>query len=164
LEEDALGLDEIVVTGYTQTKKNARTSAITEVKSEDLKDVSGSSFGEKLQGQASGLLVSSTNGVPGSAMLVRLRGTTSINAGNEPLYIVDGVFVNNKTLQGIRSGGQTTNPLADLNPADIESVEVLKDANATAIYGARGANGVIIITTKRGASGNKTKWFKGTEP
>lgn len=156
LEEDALGLDEIVVTGYTQTKKNARTSAITEVKSEDLKDVSGSSFGEKLQGQASGLLVSSTNGVPGSAMLVRLRGTTSINAGNEPLYIVDGVFVNNKTLQGIRSGGQTTNPLADLNPADIESVEVLKDANATAIYGARGANGVIIITTKRGASGNKT--------
>jgi TonB-linked SusC/RagA family outer membrane protein len=156
LIEDFNLLNEIVVLGYAQTKRSATISAISKVGAKELEVTTASSLSEKLQGQVSGLLISSTSGSPGSAMLVRLRGTTSINAGNDPLYVVDGVFVNNKSLQGIASGGQTTNALADLNPADIEKVEVLKDANATAIYGSRGSNGVILITTKRGAANRKT--------
>ncbi|MDR0658411.1 MAG: TonB-dependent receptor [Mediterranea sp.] len=152
-------LDEVVVIGYTQTKRNATASAISQVDRQQLTPVAAGSLTEKLQGQAGGLLVSSTSGAPGSAVLVRLRGTTSINASNDPLYVVDGVFINNKTLQGIASGGQTTNALADLNPADIEKVEILKDANATAIYGSRGSNGVILITTKRGSARKTTVNF-----
>jgi TonB-linked SusC/RagA family outer membrane protein len=150
LEEDALNLNEVVVVGYVQTKRNAKTSAISEIKSEQIKNIAGAGFNEQIQGQAPGLLVSTTSGTPGSSVFVRLRGATSINAGNDPLYVIDGVPINNKTLQTISIGGQTTNALADLNPADIENVEILKDANATAVYGARGANGVILITTKRG--------------
>lgn len=152
-------LDEVIVIGYAYTKKNAVASAIAEVGQEKITAVAAGSLTEKLQGQAGGLLVSSTSGSPGSAVLVRLRGATSINASNDPLYVIDGVFINNKTLQGIASGGQTTNALADLNPADIEKVEALKDANATAIYGSRGANGVILITTKRGAAQKTTVNF-----
>ena len=157
LDEDILGLDEISVTGYVQTKRNARTSAIATVGSGELTSIAASSIGEQVQGQVSGLQISSTYGVPGSALLVRLRGTTSINAGNNPLFVVDGVFINNQSLQALQVGGQTTNPLSDINPADIESIEILKDANATAIFGTRGANGVIIITTKRGQKDSKTK-------
>ncbi|MDP4201203.1 MAG: TonB-dependent receptor [Bacteroidota bacterium] len=157
LEEDALGLNEVVVTGYIQTKKNAKTSAISEIKSDQIKNIAGAGFNEQIQGQAPGLLVSTTSGTPGSSVFVRLRGTTSINAGNDPLYVIDGVPISSKTLQTISIGGQTTNPLSDINPADIENVEILKDANATAVYGARGANGVILITTKRGKNNAKTR-------
>lgn len=157
LDEDVLGLDEISVTGYVQTKRNARTSTITTVESGELKSIAASSLGEQVQGQVPGLQISSTYGVPGSALLVRLRGTTSINAGNNPLFVVDGVFINTQSLQSLHVGGQTTNPLSDINPADIESIEILKDANATAIFGARGANGVILITTKRGQKDSKTR-------
>ena len=156
LQQDYLGLDEVVITGYVQTKRNAKTSSISEIKSSDIKEIAGTSFTEKFQGQAPGLLVSTTSGTPGSSVFVRLRGTTSINAGNDPLYIIDGIPVNGKTLQSISIGGQTTNPLSDINPADIENVEILKDANATAVYGARGANGVILVTTKRGTNNKKT--------
>jgi len=156
LEQDALGIDEVVVTGYVQTKKNAKTSSISEIKSENIKNIAGTSFSEQIQGQAPGLLVSNTSGTPGSNVFVRLRGTTSINAGNEPLYIIDGVPVNGKPLQSFSIGGQTTNSFSDINPADIQNVEILKDANATAVYGARGANGVILITTKRGTNNKKT--------
>lgn len=143
-------LNEIVVVGYTQTRRDAQTSAITTINSQDVSKASYTSITEKLQGQVPGLLISSNSGVPGTSVLVRLRGATSITAGNDPLYIIDGVFINNENLQGLSRGlgGQTPNPLSDLNPEDIESVSVLKDANATAIYGARGANGVILITTK----------------
>lgn len=157
MEEDFLGLDEISIIGYVQTRRNARTSAIANIESEELRNIAGSSIGEQLQGQVPGLQISSTYGVPGSALQVRLRGTTSINAGNNPFYVVDGVFINSQPLQALHVGGQTTNPLSDINPADIESIEILKDANATAIYGARGANGVIIITTKRGRKDTDTK-------
>jgi TonB-linked SusC/RagA family outer membrane protein len=157
LLEDINLLNSVVVTGYVQTKKNAKSSSITEIKSDQLKSIAGASFSEQLQGQAPGLLVSNNSGTPGSSVFVRLRGTTSINAGNDPLYVVDGVPINGKTLQTISIGGQTTSPISDINPADIESVEVLKDANATAVYGARGANGVILITTKRGVNNSKTK-------
>jgi len=157
LTEDQNRLNEVVVTGYVQTKKNAKSSSISEIKSDQIKNIAGASFSEQLQGQAPGLLVSNNSGTPGSSVFVRLRGTTSINAGNDPLYVVDGVPINSKTLQTISIGGQTTSPISDINPADIENVEVLKDANATAVYGARGANGVILITTKRGANNSKTK-------
>jgi TonB-dependent starch-binding outer membrane protein SusC len=157
LLEDINLLNSVVVTGYVQTKKNAKSSSISEIKSDQLKGIAGTSFSEQLQGQAPGLLVSNNSGTPGSSVFVRLRGTTSINAGNDPLYVVDGVPINSKTLQTISIGGQTTNPISDINPADIESVDVLKDANATAVYGARGANGVILITTKRGTNNSKTK-------
>ncbi len=157
LDEDVLRLEEIAVTGYVQTKRNARTSSIAKIESKELKGVSTTSLVEEAQGQIAGLQISSTYGVPGSALSLRLRGTTSINAGNSPLYVVDGVYINSESLQALGVGGQTTNPLSDINPADIENIEVLKDANATAIFGARGANGVIIITTKRGQKDSKTK-------
>lgn len=163
LSERSNFLNEIVVIGYTQTKRGAMASAISKVSVEEIEAVTASSLTEKLQGQVGGLLVSSTSGSPGSAMLVRLRGATSINANNDPLYVIDGVFINNKTLQGIASGGQTTNALADINSADIEKIEVLKDANATAIYGSRGANGVILITTKRGSAAKRTTVNFNTE-
>ena len=156
LETDVQTLQELVIVGYTQTKREAQASAITTITSENFANTSYSSILEKLQGQVPGLQISNNSGVPGTSILVRLRGATSIKAGNDPLYVVDGVFINNENLQGISMGGQTPNPLADLNPADIETVSVLKDANATALYGSRGANGVIIITTKRGARNSGT--------
>lgn len=152
-------LNNVVVVGYTQLRKNNQTSSITTVAAQDLSKASYPSLTEKLQGQVPGLTIASNSGVPGTSVLVRLRGATSITAGNDPLYVIDGVFVNNESLQGLSRGlgGQTPNPLADLNPEDIETVSVLKDANATAVYGARGANGVILITTKRGSKNSKTK-------
>ncbi len=143
LKEIINNLDEVVITGYTQTKRNAITSAVSKVSAEELSKVSSTNITEKLQGQVPGLLVSNSSGVPGSQVLVRLRGATSINAGNDPLYVVDGVFVNSESLQSRGLGGQVSSALSDLNAEDIESVSVLKDANATAIYGSRGANGVI---------------------
>ena len=157
LNENMHNLDEVVITGYSQTKRVAVTNAITTLKTEDISTVSTASITEKLQGQVPGLLVSSSSGVPGSSVLVRLRGATSINAGNDPLYVVDGVFVNSESLQSHGLGGQVSNSLADLNTDDVESISVLKDANATAMYGSRGANGVILITTKRGSKNSKTK-------
>lgn len=159
LKPDESQLSEVIVTGYTQTKRSAQTGAVTTVDSKDFSQVSYNSVIEKLQGTVPGLQISSNSGVPGTSVLVRLRGATSIKAGNDPLYVVDGVFINNENLQGLSRGmgGQTPNPLSDLNPDDIESVSVLKDANATALYGARGANGVILITTKRGARNSRTK-------
>lgn len=157
LDADVLGLDEISVTGYVQTRRNARTSAIVSIGQDELKSISATSLGEQVQGQLPGLQISSTYGVPGSSLLVRLRGTTSVNAGNQPLFVIDGVFINNQPLQSLHVGGQTVDPLSDINPSDIEHIEVLKDANATAVFGARGANGVIIITTRRGQKNTKTK-------
>lgn len=153
----ASGLNEVVVVGYTKTRNNDRTGAITTIAAKDFSQVHYTSITEKLQGQVPGLSVSGNSGVPGTSVLVRLRGATSINAGNDPLYVVDGVFVNSDNLQNISMGGQVPNFLSDINPDDIESVTVLKDANATAVYGARGANGVILITTKRGALDSRTR-------
>jgi TonB-linked outer membrane protein, SusC/RagA family len=157
LAEDQNKLNEVVVVGYQQTKKNALASATTTVSAGDLAKANYTTISEKLQGQVPGLLVSNSSGVPGTQVLVRLRGATSINAGNDPLYVVDGVFINSESLQSHGLGGQVSNPLSDLSTDDIESVSVLKDANATAMYGSRGANGVILITTKRGARNGKTK-------
>ena len=150
LETDQKQLEELVVIGYgTQTRKNL-VGSIAKINAAETKDLPVASLDAQLQGKAAGVQINNNSGVPGDAVFVRVRGTTSINSGNDPLYIVDGVFLNNESMQTISTGGRKTSPIADINPADIESMEVLKDASATAIYGARGANGVIIITTKRG--------------
>lgn len=150
-------LDEVIITGYRQQKRSTYTGASTTVNANELVNQPGAAFNDRIQGIAPGLQISSNSGIAGGSTFVRLRGTTSVNAGNDPLYIIDNVFINSESLQGVRIGGQTTNPLADINPADIETIEVLKDANATAIYGSRGANGVIIITTKRGSKEGPTR-------
>ncbi|GGF22845.1 SusC/RagA family TonB-linked outer membrane protein [Hymenobacter cavernae] len=157
LAPDQGQLNEVVVVGYgTQQRKNL-TGSIVKVDPADTKDIPVGSFDAQLQGKVSGVQISSNSGVPGQATNVRVRGATTINGSNTPLYVVDGVFMNNNSLQTISTGGKASTPITDLNPADIENIEVLKDADATALYGARGANGVILVTTKRGNFNQKPK-------
>ncbi len=158
LQPDVKQLSEVVVTGYTEQSRKTLTSAISSVKGADLKELPVASPDQLLQGRTTGVQVQANSGVPGGGIFIRVRGTNSVNASNDPLYVVDGVFINNTNLIATGLGNQVpSNPLADLNPADIDRIEILKDANATAIYGSRGANGVVIITTKRGESGSKTR-------
>jgi TonB-dependent starch-binding outer membrane protein SusC len=150
-------LKDVVIVGYaTQERKNL-VSSVSSINPKETQDYPAASFDAQLQGHASGVQISSNTGTPGEATFVRVRGTTSINASNSPLYIVDGVFVNSNSLQTMSMGGMSTSAIADINPEDIESIEVLKDATATAIYGSRGANGVIIVTTKRGKFNTRPK-------
>lgn len=150
-------LSEVIVVGYGAQSKKAVVGAVTSIKAAGIKDRPVASFDQQLQGRAPGVQVSANTGVPGDGIFFRIRGTTSINAGNDPLYVVDGVFINNQSLQKVTTQGQANNPLADINPADIESISILKDATATAIYGARAANGVVLITTKRGTYNSRPK-------
>jgi TonB-linked SusC/RagA family outer membrane protein len=143
-------LNEVVVIGYDTRQRKDVIGSISKIDPIDVKNIPTGSFDAQLQGKVPGVQISSNTGVPGETVNVRVRGATSINADVDPLYIVDGVFVNNNSLQTISTGGKATSSIADLNPSDIESIEVLKDAAATALYGSRGANGVIIVTTKRG--------------
>jgi TonB-linked SusC/RagA family outer membrane protein len=150
LQPDTKQLGELVVVGYfTQDRKNL-IGSVSKVDPTETKSIPTGSFDAQIQGKVSGVQISSNTGVPGESVNIRVRGATSINADNDPLYVIDGVFINNSSLQTISTGGKATSPIADINPADIESVSVLKDAEATALYGSRGANGVIIVTTKRG--------------
>lgn len=152
--EDLIGLEEIVVTGYGETSRRNLTSAISKIDAEDIDDTPVVSTDALLQGKAPGVNVTSSSGAPGSGVKVRIRGTTSITADNQPLYIIDGMPLDNpNTLSAFTDVDQDINVLADINPADIQSIEILKDASATAIYGARAANGVVLITTKRGQAG-----------
>lgn len=157
LKDAEAGLSEVVVVGYGTQRKVDVLGSISKIKASEVTKLPVSSFDAQLQGKAAGVQISTPSGVPGEGIFVRVRGTTSINSSSEPLYIVDGVFLNNTSLQTLGLGGRTTSPLADINPADIESIEVLKDASATAIYGSRGANGVVLVTTKRGSYNNKSK-------
>lgn len=158
LRADVKQLSEVVVTGYSEQNRKTLTSAISSVNGDALKDIPAASPDQLLQGKAPGVQVSANSGVPGGGIFIRIRGSNSVNASNDPLYVVDGVFINNTNLIATGLGNQvSSNPLADLNPQDIESIEILKDANATAIYGSRGANGVVLITTKRGKAGDKTR-------
>ncbi len=159
LSENFNFLDEIVVTGYTSQQRRSVSGAITSINLSDaLKETAASGFDQLLQGKAPGVQISSNTGVPGGGVTFRVRGSNSINAGVDPLYIIDGVFISNSNLISTGMGGQTqSNPLSDINPSDIENITVLKDANATAIYGSLGANGVVIITTKRGKLDSKAK-------
>ncbi|MGV3705533.1 MAG: SusC/RagA family TonB-linked outer membrane protein [Arcticibacter sp.] len=157
LKESRVTLNDVVVVGYGTQNRKDLIGSVTKVNAEDVKQIPAGSFDAQLQGKAPGLQINSNTGIPGEGIFIRVRGTTSINASNNPLYVVDGVFMNNNSLQTVSTGGKATSPIADLNPSDIESIEVLKDASATAIYGARGANGVVIITTKKGSYNTKPK-------
>lgn len=155
LVADKNELSQVVVIGYGTVKKSDLTGSVVSVKAEDLKAIPATSFDQALQGRAAGVQVTQLSGKPGAETSIRIRGTTSINAGNEPLYVVDGLLISSDGSD--QSGGATLGPrigpLSAINPNDIESIEILKDASATAIYGSRGANGVVIITTKRGRAG-----------
>jgi len=161
LESDITQLTEVVVVGYGTQKRKDITSSISTIESDEIANVPANySFDGALQGRSAGLNISSPSATPGAAINVNVRGVTSISASSQPLYVIDGIPIvtgNNSTLN---SNIQPINPLADINPNDIESISVLKDASAAAIYGSRGANGVIIITTKRGSAG-KTKFNVG---
>ncbi len=155
LIEDASQLDEIVIIGYGVQKKSKVLGSAVRVNGDELKDNPVPSIDAALQGKAAGVQVIQGSGLAGSANVVRVRGISSISAGGDPLYVVDGIpITQDYFLQG-DSNGQNNNPLASLNQNDIESIEVLKDAAAAGIYGSRGANGVILIKTKRGKKGLK---------
>lgn len=142
LEEDAAALSEVVVVGYGSQKKSQTTGAISSVSAKQIQEMPITSLGQAMQGRVAGVDVSQSGSRPGQVPKILIRGRRSFNAGNDPLYVVDGIPL---------SAGYE-----DLNPSDIQSMEVLKDATATAIYGARGANGVVLVTTKRGAIKGKT--------
>ncbi|MBX2944845.1 MAG: TonB-dependent receptor [Cyclobacteriaceae bacterium] len=162
MQEDITSLQEIVVVGYGTQRKSDLTGALSSVSGESLLGTVTASMDQALQGRAAGVQVTQNSGQPGGAVSIRIRGTTSLTQSSEPLYIIDGIQVGGNA-QGISgfdwqsgSGGQqnaASNPLAAINPTDIESIEILKDASATAIYGSRAANGVVIVTTKRGKKG-----------
>jgi TonB-linked SusC/RagA family outer membrane protein len=152
-------LDEVVVIGYGSVKKRDLTGSVSSIKSEDLILGSISSVDQALRGRVAGVQITQTSSEPGGGLSIRVRGASSINAGNEPLYVIDGLPIDNTpmfSLEGPGIGGNDNpkNPLNSLNPNDIKSIEILKDASATAIYGSRGANGVLLITTKKGIKGN----------
>ena len=150
-------LSEVVVTGYGTTRKEALTGAVTTLREDKINGVPLASVEQILQGNVAGLQSNMGNGQPGANVQIRIRGQGSISASSEPLYVIDGIPVASGSLSSgagnTASSAETSNPLATINPNDIESVNVLKDASATAIYGARAANGVILITTKSGKSG-----------
>ncbi|MBQ1831490.1 MAG: TonB-dependent receptor [Bacteroidales bacterium] len=150
LAPDAEILDDVIVVGYGTTRREAKTGAVSTVKADEIAVVPASSVDKMLAGKMAGVTISSETGQPGSNSQIRIRGTSSINAGNEPLWVVDGIPV--------MSGDQsyftnTNNAIAAINPNDIESLTVLKDAAAASIYGSRAANGVILVTTKSGKAG-----------
>lgn len=155
MQEDLKALDDVVVVGYGVQKKSDLTSAISTIKADELSRTAITSFDQGLQGRASGVVVMNTSGQPGGGTSIRIRGTSSINGNNEPLYVIDGmpVISDPTSLSTGATKNPTLNPLTTINPSDIESVEILKDASATAIYGSRGANGVVLVTTKQGKSG-----------
>ena len=150
LSEDAVMLNESVVVGYGVQRKKEVTGSIATIDSKEITAVQTPSFEAALQGQAAGVQVTQGSGMAGSASIVRIRGLSSISAGGDPLYVVDGIPITQDYFAGGNSGAMNRNPLASLNPNDIKDIQVLKDAAATGIYGSRGANGVILITTKRG--------------
>jgi TonB-linked SusC/RagA family outer membrane protein len=155
LEEEAIGLEEVVAIGYGVSRKSDLTGAVTSAKIDEVEMSRSMSFLDALQGKVAGVQIGAQSGEPGVASNIIIRGANSINAGIQPLYVIDGVQIemnNNEIVKGAGSVSTLT-PLASLSPNDIESIEILKDASATAIYGAKAANGVIIVTTKSGKAG-----------
>ncbi|TRZ43085.1 SusC/RagA family TonB-linked outer membrane protein [Robertkochia solimangrovi] len=152
LMADSQALEEVVVLGYATTNKAELTGSTVQLNAEAIEQAPVASVDQVLQGKVAGLVITNSSGTPGSTTDIRIRGISSITAGNEPLYVIDGVPVVNNNVSAT-SSGSSLSPLASINPNNIESMTVLKDASATAAYGARGANGVIVITTKTGKSG-----------
>ncbi|MDF9797911.1 TonB-linked SusC/RagA family outer membrane protein [Catalinimonas alkaloidigena] len=158
LMPDIQSLSEVVVIGYGTVEKSDLTGAVSSLKSEDLNPGANASVDQMMQGRAAGVQIQQSSSEPGGGLSIRVRGASSINASNEPLYVIDGFPIDNSPNLSSSDGGASQvaenqsprNPLNSLNPNDIESIEILKDASATAIYGSRGANGVILVTTKKG--------------
>jgi TonB-linked SusC/RagA family outer membrane protein len=168
LQPDMQQLSDVVVVGYGTQRKKDLTGSITKISGEQMIQPSAASFDQMLQGKAPGVQITQTTGAPGGNVNTLIRGVSSITGGNQPLYVIDGFAMgaggggsdmrsyggNSFSSAGMANNtGNRVNPLASINPSDIESIEILKDASATAIYGSRGANGVVIITTKRGTYG-----------
>jgi TonB-linked SusC/RagA family outer membrane protein len=151
LELDNVGLDEVIVVGYGSAIKRELTGAITKVETKGIAEVPVASFESAIQGKTSGVFIEQASGKLGETVKMRIRGSSSVSANNQPLYVVDGVPITAENLSN--SGNQPTNPLADLAMTDVESIQILKDASAAAIYGSRASNGVVIIQTKRGKAG-----------
>ena len=171
LVNSAASLTDVVVVGYGTSRRRDLTGAITSIKANDFNQGAIAAPDQLLQGKVSGLEITTNNGQPGAATTIKIRGNNSIRSGGNPLYVIDGVPLDGRTAKpGLNFGGSgldfgttpESNPLLYVNPNDIAQIDVLKDASSTAIYGSRGANGVIIITTKRGTSGN-TKVEFGTK-
>ncbi|WP_373494475.1 SusC/RagA family TonB-linked outer membrane protein, partial [Aquiflexum sp.] len=151
---DMSSLDEVVVVGYGTQKRRDLTGSVSTVKLDDVLNLAVASPDAMLQGKAAGVQVIQNSGTPGAEVFVRVRGSASLLADSRPLYVIDGIPMTNIGRQGLDGGGHRPSALGDLNPNDIESIEVLKDAASAAIYGSRGAAGVILITTKKGKSGD----------
>lgn len=177
LMESQSELDQVVVIGYGTQMKSDLNSSISTISAKDIQEIPQVSVDQLLQGKAAGVYVSQNSGAPGSNTSVRIRGITSLSVANDPLYVIDGVAISgdpknvatsgralaldNKGEQGGGNGGTAVSPLSSLNPSDIESIQILKDASATSIYGSRGSNGVVIITTKRGKNGQGVINYEG---
>ena len=157
-------LDEVVVVGYGTQKRADVTGAVTSISTDVLESRPITNIEEALQGQATGLSISSTGGQPGAATKINIRGISSVSGSSQPLFVVDGFPISEVATSGggrLEEFNSQMSPFAYINPDDIASIEVLKDASATAIYGNRGANGVIIITTKKGKTGQSRVTYNG---
>jgi TonB-dependent starch-binding outer membrane protein SusC len=161
LEYDLLGVDEVIVVAYGTQRREAKTGSVSVVNSDKIRDIPEASIDKMLGGKLSGVVVSSSSGQPGANTDVRIRGTSTILAGSQPLYVIDGIPVMDMATEGTSTYLLTnsSNTLSSINPNDIESVSVLKDAAAASIYGSRAANGVILITTKSGKQGKSKVSF-----
>ena len=162
MEPEVTALDEVIVVGYGSMRKSDLTGSVTSVKTSESEAARATSFDKMLQGKAAGVMVSTGSSAPGGSVSVRIRGTSSLRGNNSPLYVVDGNIISDlgdtsdpmsAGIGGGNSRAQEQNPLASISPQDIENIEILKDASATAIYGSQGANGVVLITTKKGKTG-----------
>ncbi len=165
LEPDLIGLNEVVVVGYAPQRRKDLTGAVSSINANDTRDVPIPSLETALQGAAAGVMVTKNSGKPGSGIDVNIRGRTSILASNQPLYVVDGVPIisgDNFNFQRQDLGGSAVSVLSDLNPDEIESIEVLKDASTAAIYGSRAANGVVLIKTRHGQDGATKTTFNAS--
>lgn len=150
MQENSAVLDEVVVVGYGQMKRSDLTGSVVSVGEDAVKKSISTSIDQVLQGRAAGVQIQANSGTPGASTSIRIRGINSLNATNQPIFVIDGVVIDSAT------DDESSNPLASINPSDIVSMDVLKDASATAIYGSRASNGVIMITTKRGKAGEAT--------
>jgi len=151
LQEDYRRMDEVVVVGYGTQLRSEVTGSVSSIKADQMDEFSGGSLNTSLQGKIAGLQITTESGEPGSGATFNLRGVSSINGDNSPLIIIDGIPINNETFHSEEDGAGFS-PLNDINPTDIESIEVLKDAATAAIYGSRASNGVVLITTKSGST------------
>ena len=152
LSNSEKSMDEVVVTGYTSVRRREATSAISKISGTQINSTAVVDPNELLKGRVAGVVATSPSGQPGSVQQIRIRGINSLSAGNAPLYVIDGIIVaRGQFNDDVQS--ESSDILSNLNPADIESINILKDASATSLYGARGANGVIVITTRKGKSG-----------